>query len=165
MSGERPAVYWDACPFIAWIMDEKRAPGEMDGVQACLDDVKAGRLLIVTSTITKVELLSCKAQSDQQSQRFDELLLRPEVTLVAVDQRIAQRAHDLRDHYARLGGKTLTTPDAIHLATALMYHVEQVHTFDNGKTGSGLGLLELNGDVAGEPLAIVKPGSYQLRLV
>ena len=165
MSGERPAVYWDTCPFIAWIMDEKRAPGEMDGVQACLDDVRTGRLLMVTSTITKVELLSCKAQTPEQCQRFDEFLMRPEIVLVSVDQRIAQKAHDLRDHYAGLGGKTLSTPDAIHLATALMYKVEQLHTFDNGKMGNCLGLLELDGDVAGEPLAIVKPGSYQLRLV
>jgi predicted nucleic acid-binding protein len=168
MSGELPAVYWDTCVFLAWVMNEDRAPEEKAGIEQCIDDVRSGRLNLVTSTITRVEVLACKTADPGQAAQFAQLLLRPEVIMVGVDRRIADSAHDIRDHYQRLVGagesKPLATPDAIHLATAVQYDVTQLQTFDDGRNSKFLGLLSLNGDVAGNPLAILKPGAIQLRL-
>ena len=66
-------------------------------------------------------------------------------------------AHDIRDYYQRIkdqnDGKLLQTPDAIHLATAIMYRATEFHTFDDGKSGSkNLGLLGLSGPASREYL-------------
>ena len=31
MSGSRPIIYWDTCVILAFIQDEERPDGEMDG--------------------------------------------------------------------------------------------------------------------------------------
>jgi len=33
MAGASPIFYWDTCLFIAWLKDEARKSGEMDGVR------------------------------------------------------------------------------------------------------------------------------------
>jgi hypothetical protein len=79
-----------------------------------------------------------------------------------MDSKIASLAHDIRDHYMvrkdEFDGKTLSTPDAIHLATAVLYRVDEFHTFDGGGSSSkSLGLIPLSGDVGGHKLMICKP--------
>jgi hypothetical protein len=80
---------------------------------------------------------------------------------IGMETKIASVAHDLRDYYstrkAEFGGKTLSTPDAIHLATAIIYRVTEFHTFDNDGDAKSLGLLPLSGDVGGNRLTICKP--------
>jgi hypothetical protein len=76
-----------------------------------------------------------------------------------------QKSHpwpnDIRDHYtvraAEFGGKTLSVPDAIHLATAVLYRVDEFHTFDMEGRSKSLGLIPLSGNVAGHRLIICKP--------
>jgi PIN domain len=65
--------------------------------------------------------------------------------------------HDLRNHYAAKGKKTLSAPDAIHLATAILYRADEFHTFDSDGSSRSLGLLPLSGDVGGHRLIICKP--------
>jgi hypothetical protein len=55
------------------------------------------------------------------------------------------------------GGKTLSVPDAIHLATAIQYRVDEFHTFDGEGNSRYLGLLPLSGNVGGHKLTICKP--------
>jgi hypothetical protein len=80
---------------------------------------------------------------------------------LSMDIKIAQVAHDLRNYYSekrdQYGGKTLSTPDAIHLATAIIYRVTEFHTFDQDGDAKHLGLLPLSGDVGGNRLIICKP--------
>ena len=70
-------------------------------------------------------------------------------------------AHDLRDYYSeradQYGGKTLATPDALHVATAILYRADEFHTFDGGGTGKSLGLLPFNDNIGGHRLTICKP--------
>ncbi len=80
---------------------------------------------------------------------------------LGMDTKIAGLAHDLRDYYAANAaahsGKILSTPDAIHLATAIHYRVDEFHTFDNDGDAKHLGLLPLSGNVGGHRLKICKP--------
>jgi predicted nucleic acid-binding protein len=81
---------------------------------------------------------------------------------VGMDTKVASLAHDIRDHYMarkdEFSGKTLSTPDAIHLATAILYRVDEFHTFDSGSSSSKtLGLIPLSGNVGGHRLIICKP--------
>jgi transposase-like protein len=52
--------------------------------------------------------------------------------------------------YATSGGSKLKTPDAIHLASAILHRADEFHTFDET-------LIALSGNVAGHKLTICKP--------
>jgi len=67
-------------------------------------------------------------------------------------------AGELRDFYQNKGNvKPLSLPDAIHLATAIIYNVEAFYTFDEKGNAKFCGLIPLSGNVAGHNLQICKP--------
>jgi predicted nucleic acid-binding protein len=169
MSGTREAAYWDTCVFLAWIKGESRSPEEVSGIRQCIDEAKAGHVLIITSDITRVEVLDCRFDTPEQSSAFASFLQRPEVHCLPVDNRVALLAHEIRDYYQQRAlendNRTLRTPDAIHLATAVHFEAREMHTFDDGKRGGkSLGLLGLSGSVAGRNLTVCKPRAAQLRM-
>ncbi len=158
MAGAENIYYWDTCLFLAWIKDEQRKTGEMDGVREIIERAKRREVKIVTSVLTKVEVLSGRIPVGMES-LFSGLMKR--INPLSMDVKIAQVAHDLRNYYSinreKFGGKILSTPDAIHLATAIIYRVAEFHTFDNDGDARHLGLLPLSGDVGGNRLIICKP--------
>ncbi len=165
MAGASPLYYWDTCLFLAWLNDESRKAGEMDGVREVISRHKKREVRLITSVLTRVEVLQGRIPVGVGSS-FTDLLKR--MTQMGLDTKIAGLAHDLRDHYsvnaAAHGGKTLSTPDAIHLATALHYRVDEFHTFDNDGSSKHLGLLPLSGNVGGHKLTICKPESKNPQL-
>ena len=44
MRGSDPLYYWDTCLFLAWIKDEERPTGEMDGVRRSCGAFQAKRM-------------------------------------------------------------------------------------------------------------------------
>lgn len=158
MAGNSPIYYWDTCLFLAWLKDEQRNTGEMDGVREVVDRVKRREVKLMTSVLTLTEVLSSKIPAGIDT-LFTALLKR--VSKQGVDTKVATLAHDLRDYYVQRSaeheGKTLSTPDAIHLATAILYRADEFHTFDEKNGRNTLGLLPLTGDVAGHRLTICKP--------
>lgn len=150
--------YWDTCMFLAWINDEERKTGEMDGVREVVERVKRREVKVMTSALTLVEVLSAKLPVGFDT-LFQNFMRR--IDRVNVDTKVATLAHDIRNHYAtrsaEFGGKNLSTPDAIHLATAIFYRADEFHTFDEGGSGKSLGLIPLSGDVGGHRLTICKP--------
>ena len=158
MAGTEPTYYWDSCLFLAWLKDEERKSGEMDGVREVIERSKRREARIVTSVITFVEVLSGKIPAGMDT-LFAGLMKR--VNRLGVDSKVATVAHDIRNHYStrpkEFDGKTLSTPDAIHLATAIIYRVTEFHTFDTSGNSRSLGLIPLSGDVAGNGLIICKP--------
>ncbi|MBI1813752.1 MAG: type II toxin-antitoxin system VapC family toxin [Deltaproteobacteria bacterium] len=126
MPGRR-VVYWDSCIFIAWLKDEHRAnPLDMDGIAYLVDEWDAGRLVIATSTITRIEVLDSRLMSEQAAQ-FQACLRRSTIRVDGVTSAVADLAHQIRDHYPT---PRITTPDAIHLATAIAIPCETFFTFD-----------------------------------
>lgn len=147
MPGANPLYYWDTCLFLSWLKDEERPSGEMDGVREIIDRQRKRDCRIMTSVITGVEVLQAKIPAGVDTM-FTALMKR--VARVGVDAKVAQIAHDIRNHYAQ-AGKKLATPDALHLATAIIYRADEFHTFD------GDDLIPLSGNVAGHKLVICKP--------
>jgi predicted nucleic acid-binding protein len=137
----------------------------MDGVREVIERSKRREVRLMTSTITSVEVLSGKIPTGFDT-LFSSLLKR--VNRVSVDIKVAGMAHDLRNYYAsrphEFGGKTISVPDAIHLATAIIGRADEFHTFDNGGSGKSLGLLQLSGDLAGHGLKICKPEALRPQL-
>lgn len=165
MPGSRPTYYWDTCLFIAWTKDEERKPGEMAGVRETIDRVKKRDVIVLTSVITSAELLQSSLPAGV-AQLFQGLMKRIEQK--SVDIKIANLAHNLRDYYRMrpvdFDGKTLSVPDAIHLATAIIYRATEFNTFDGSNARNTLGLLPLSGDVAGHALKICKPVAHSPEL-
>jgi predicted nucleic acid-binding protein len=159
MAGAETIYYWDTCLFIAWIKDEQRPTGEMDGVREIIQRHKRREVKIVTSVLTMVEVLECKLPAGMET-LFTGLMKRLDQR-IGIDSKVASLAHDLRNYYStrstEFDGKTLATPDAIHLASAILNRVTEFHTFDDGGKGKSLGLLPLSGNVAGHKLTICKP--------
>lgn len=147
MAGNNPLYYWDTCLFLAWLKDENRGSGEMAGVREVIDKHRKRDVRLMTSVLTSVEVLSGKIPAGMDT-LFSGLLKR--LTRVSMDTKIAALAHDLRNHYANNGGTKLKTPDAIHLATAILFRADEFHTFDDA-------LIALSGNVAGHRLIICKP--------
>ena len=141
-----PLYYWDSCLFIAWMKDEQRNSGEMTGVREVIERSRRRDAKIMTSVLTTVEVLEGKIPAGV-STLFHGLMKR--VVRVGMDIKVAQLAHDLRNHFDGKGVK-LKQPDAIHLATAILYRADEFHTFDEQ-------LIAMSGDVAGHRLKICKP--------
>ena len=150
--GSKPTYYWDACIFLAWLQDEVRAPGEMDGVSEVASVVSRGEANLVTSVMTRTEVLESSLTAAAR-RKFDEIFKRSNIYQLDVTQSVSSVAHEIRDHYHRIG-RNVKTPDATHLATAITHKVTEFQTFDNK-------MLNLNGNVAGYPLSICKPNAIQ----
>jgi predicted nucleic acid-binding protein len=147
MPGADPLYYWDTCLFLAWMKDEHRKSGEMDGVREIIERQKKRDCRIMTSVMTTVEVLQGSIPAGVDT-LFAGLMRR--VARVGVDTKVAQMAHDIRNHYQKSDGNKIKVPDALHLATAILHRAEQFHTFDET-------LIALSGDVAGNKLVICKP--------
>ena len=89
---------------------------------------------IITSALTLVECLESKLPVGMD-RLFKDMLKR--VNRLSMDIKVAELAHDIRDYYTvranEFSGKKLTTPDAIHLAAAILYRADEFHTFDDGQ--------------------------------
>jgi predicted nucleic acid-binding protein len=118
----------------------------MDGVREIIMRVQRREARIMTSVLTTVEVLSAKIPAGMD-RLFKDVVKRAHRQ--GMDIKVAELAHDLRSFYAAKG-QSLRTPDAIHLATAILYRATEFHTFD-GK------LLGYSGDVGGHKLIICKP--------
>lgn len=163
MSG-RPVYYWDTPIFVAWITDEKRPPGDMEGVTAIVQDIEKDKADLITSALTRLEVLEAKVGEDANAD-FEEFLERPDLTVATVDLSVIEVAYKIRNYYRANNefGKTVSVPDAIHLATAIVHQATVFHTFDAENRKETLGLIPLSGTLAGEyPLQIEKPSAQQI---
>ena len=158
MAGNSPLYYWDTCLFLAWLKDEQRKTGEMDGVREVIERAKRREVRLMTAVLTLTEALSSTIPVGMDT-LFANLLKR--IYKQGIDTKISTIAHDLRDYYVHNAveheGKTLSTPDALHLATAIINRADEFHTFDERNGRNSLGLLPLTGNVAGHNLTICKP--------
>lgn len=169
MTGIDGPYYWDSNLFSAWLQAEKRPEGEMEGLNSYVEKFDKGQLRIITSTLTITEVLGTPNIPAGIPQQFDMFLQRPNVHKISVDAPIARMARDIRLHYLNksdeFNGKTISTPDAIHVATAIIYNAIAFHTFDSKGYRNSLGLIPLSGDVAGHNLKIEKPLTKQVDML
>jgi len=152
--------YWDACIYLAWIKNEEAIYGKerMDAIHKILKDNFEKNAVIITSTLTIVEVLSADLTSDQE-ELFHKSFRPSDHIRYDLDPPIALKARDFRrrclDHPS---GKKLATPDAIHLATAAICSADEFLTFDKGGSDKKyLGLLGLSKDERVDELLIAEP--------
>ncbi|MCK4632507.1 MAG: type II toxin-antitoxin system VapC family toxin [candidate division Zixibacteria bacterium] len=157
-----PLVYLDSCIFIAWLKNEQRKNSEeTKGVKEVMHLIDNNKVRMITSALTRAEVLQCTLSTGTQRD-FDNVLRRRNVMVANTDHHTWALTHDLRDHYQNIKVQenlpTLSVPDAIHLATAIQYEVDTFYTFDeNDKPGKSRALIPLDGNVAGYDLKVKKP--------
>lgn len=126
----RPLIYWDACVFISILKGEYS-----DLVRARIAELDRqhlrGDIVLMTSALTRVEVFENQAPK-KAIDAYRRLRERASFQEVALDPKIADRARLIREGIEAAGRSSglprLTTPDAIHLATALIYEADELHT-------------------------------------
>jgi predicted nucleic acid-binding protein len=160
MTGKSDTVAWDTCIFLAWLKDEKppqRAPGDMEGIAQCLEGIENNRLSLIASTLIFSEIFTGNLSQEVRDQ-FTAFRERSNVEIISADEPVNLLAGELREFYLNKDDiKPLSLPDAIHLATAIIYNVKAFYTFDENGSSKFCGLTPLSGNVAGHELLIQKP--------
>lgn len=146
----REIVYLDTTVLLAWIKNETRHNGEMEGVEYCIERIVNGEIKGITSVNTLGEILEGNVGAEKRAFIDRAMGQRRGLELIDVDRRVALLAQEIRQYY-RQRGKNIKLPDATHLATAIHFRVVALYTFDEHD------LLPLNGNVAGYNLVICKP--------
>lgn len=138
-------VYWDACVFLSFI---EKHPDRIGAIWTWLEKAQEGRVVIVTSTLSIVEVAFAKQEKDQRALIPEEEakinnLWTPEspVALAEFHTGVAIEARRLmRD--AMASGIGLKPADAIHLATCRTLEINDFHTYD-GKLSAAAGVSQL----------------------
>jgi predicted nucleic acid-binding protein len=158
MKSGRTVIYWDACVFIAWLQDEKdKWPLDVwQGILDAADLITQNNAYLLVSTLIRTEIFLGRLTLEEK-QKFAGMLRRRNVQELAPDMRVTDRASTIREKYNTLTNK-IKTPDAIHLATAIIYRADEMQTMDGYREdGKHTGLLALNANVAGYKLLITPP--------
>lgn len=136
--------YWDACVFLAWLKEEQ---DNLVQCEAALREAEAGKLIIVTSTLTLAETLYLvKGEmpvSPETREKVRSFFENDYILMAELDRPTGELAQDVVwDHNVR-------HKDAVHVATAVNLRerlgIEQLDTFDGPLAG-------LNGKVQGLPI-------------
>jgi predicted nucleic acid-binding protein len=158
MPGKRRKYYWCSCAFILWL-NGKGSQDDIDGFVDIAKAIEKGEADLFTSALTKTEVLKGK-MTVAQRERFTKLFQRRNVVIVDVTTRVLDLSEKIREWNPKI-----STPDAIHLATAILYDADEFHTTDGGGKRKHAGdLIPLSNNVAGHKLIICKPQASQRNL-
>lgn len=146
-------VYWDACTFLGLINREADKHADCRSVW---DEVERGEVEIVTSFFTFAEVFKVKCEdsakplSDDGEDLIAGFFASDKIVPRVMDRAVVEKARRLmRKHPA-----CKKPSDAVHLASALLMNVDEMHTYD------GSDLLILSEKVSradGELLTICTP--------
>lgn len=128
-----------------------------------LEENSKNQNTIATSSLIHAELLKGRIP-EEALQSLQSCFQRKNFIEIDTDKRIYALSGEIRNYYEVSGefkGKTISTPDAIHLATAIINEVSEFHTFDKSSKHGSIGLLQLDGNVAGYNLKIRAPRAEQ----
>lgn len=117
--------YWDSNCFLGWFNKE---PDKYPKLEPIVALAEAGKIVIVTSTITLVEVFKIKGKppiqkSDENT--IQEFFDQPFISLRDVTPMIGKKARDLLFKYS-----WLHPYDATHAATALHLSIPNLDAFD-----------------------------------
>jgi predicted nucleic acid-binding protein len=149
-----PLIAWDTCVFLAHFNQEADKP--LEEIKGILDEVAKGKKALLVSAIVRAEVLNKVGKSNAGTQ-ICEFCKRSQVAMASADFRIADEAAAIRERvFEEMAAGRMKTavkaPDALIVATAILYKATALHTFDPV-------LLGLSGHSAVKELAIVQPGS------
>ena len=156
MASGKPVYYWDTSIWIVYFNEGKQHPDVFDRLEEIVDMLKKRQATLLTSVLTRIELLQLH-HGPEKLREYDAQLNRRNVHDVSITRSIATLASDYRNHFPTLRkGRKLS--DAIHLATAVDAVVDEMHTTDADD------LLPCNGDAILRGTQVIRPVSASPKL-
>jgi predicted nucleic acid-binding protein len=154
----KPRYYWDSWAFISWLKGEG-TPREIEGLAEKVKDVEGGNADLFTSALTSNEVLKGRMTAEEKKS-FKKLFQRRNVIEVDITGRVLAQSEAIREWNPKIA-----VPDAIHLATAILYEATEFHTNDGGgRRKRPKQLIPHSGNVAGHNLKILRPLKAQASL-
>lgn len=144
-------IYWDACVFISWLENKQDTNDE---ILHLVEKVESGKAGILVSTLIRLEVLPNKRPLEADQKFRDFLRRKDQVEEVAVDFTVIEAAKEVRVK------TNISTPDAIHIATANVHGAQTFYTYDE-KLHNLNGASEIKGLVICKP---PKPNQIKMRL-
>ncbi len=124
-------LYWDSCAWLGFLNGEGDKKRELEIVYG---NARNNKYELWTSTLSMVETRRLKSEehapkplSDDNLKVISDLFGQPFVKPIPLAQDIAEHARKL----VRTTNGLKKFQDAIHLASALRWNVEVMHTYDN----------------------------------
>ena len=139
---KKDLICWDSSVLISWIRGDEIAD-KRRAIETVVNSIERGTYKLAISTLIYVEVLERTMPEGAIAQFKKFMQNRQTLEIVAVDIRVAEKAQVIRNK----SSKTIRTPDAIHVATAIVCGAKLFHTFDDA-------LLRLNGKDEVEGLMI-----------
>lgn len=142
MAGKILNCYWDACVWITLITDS--GTSNHDSCLYVLEMAQRGECRIWTSTFTLAEVFKRKCDMEMvglaegYDEKFEDLIEQDFVMKIQVDMDVGTVARRLLRKFPKIG----KPQDAIHVASALLENIDELHTFDREDLLSMSGQLE-----------------------
>ena len=137
MSGKTTVIYWDSSAFGALLKEEKNhGDGVYDALLSQAGAFDRNQIVHSVSTVGITEVLSMDLRDDAR-ERFESMIRRSNFQTIALSDGIAQQAARLRRHcYGKEKNGAgepyiLTTPDAIHVVSAMLIKADVLVTLDS----------------------------------
>lgn len=149
---KKKIVYWDSDCFLGLLNKEQ---DKIKKCQTVIKEAEEGNLIIVTSALTFIEVIKMRGKkqvSKKIEKTIQDFFLNPFMSIHNVDREIGIKARDLM-----WKNKALQPKDSIHVSTAIIQKVPELHTFDKY-------LLGLDGQCGNPPLKICEPYIFQMEL-
>ncbi|CAJ2376631.1 MAG: PIN domain-containing protein [Gammaproteobacteria bacterium] len=131
MNGE--LICLDTCILIDWARDRNGKNSEKTrAMESMLESAQSGACRLCASTLVYPEILESK-MSVAEMKKFHKFIGESEkMKIIPVDTGIAKKAQEIRSRYPKKTKKekTIETPDAVHLATAIALEAKVFHTDD-----------------------------------
>lgn len=145
--------YWDSDCFLGWLLEE---PDKIEECRAVLEEAKAGRTRLVTSALTMAEVVKFgKGRHPIPPEDADKIrafFKQEYIEIRNLDRFISEDAQKLV--WSNCG---VWPKDAIHVATAVRFHLKVFNTFDAD-------LIALSGKLGDPPMRIERPALAQGKL-
>jgi predicted nucleic acid-binding protein len=142
----KPTYCWDTSVFIAWLKEEPNKP--LADIEAVVSEIDGNKAVLVVPVTIFTEMQESKFTKDEWD-RFQKTVRRSSVVVADTTPAIARRGSQLRDRVEATGRK-LRAADATIIATAIVYRVSALHTFEPKH-------IALSGTAEVEGLQITQP--------
>lgn len=126
--------YWDACNFLYYLNGDK---GRLPTLESLLYQSSRGDITIFTSTISIAEVafvvheVQARTLDEQEERKLDRFWGDRNTIQLAEFHRVIATAARTLIREAMIRRWTLHPNDAMHLATAQLLGVDEVHTYDD----------------------------------
>lgn len=146
MASSIDRFYWDACAWIAYIIQEKvDTPSGVEyrgrECKAVIEAAENGKLEIVTSAFSLVEVCKRSAGISVPTDNIAAFFENDYLLLVHLDREVGELARELMN----AGHSGLKPQDAVHLASALVSRSQRLHTYDKKLLGLSMKIDRLDG--------------------